>query len=97
MTGGPLEEALGQAVTEALREALPGVVDALYQAGGPRAYSVAEVARRLGISDGVVYRLIHEGHLPTVPHLNPMRVAARALEEFLSRTDNDDQVTEAAS
>jgi excisionase family DNA binding protein len=83
MTVGPLD-ALEQALADALAHTLPGVVDRLAGLAGPRAYSVAQVAERLDVSDKTVYRLIGAGHLPTVPHLNPARIAAVALDEFLA-------------
>jgi excisionase family DNA binding protein len=86
MTAGPLD-AIERALADALSTALPGVVDQLARVGGPRAYSVAQVAERLEVSEQTVYRLIQAGHLPTVPHLNPQRIAASALEQFLSRKD----------
>jgi excisionase family DNA binding protein len=83
MTDGPLD-ALERAVADALANTLPAVVDRLAGTAGPRAYSVTQVAERLGVSDQTVYRLIGAGHLATVPHLNPQRVAAAALDEFLA-------------
>ncbi|HEY2301812.1 MAG TPA: helix-turn-helix domain-containing protein [Acidimicrobiales bacterium] len=83
MTAGPLD-AIERAVADAVTHALPGVVDRLAEIGGPRAYSVHQVAERLEVSDNTVYRLISEGHLSTVPHLNPARVAATELDEFLA-------------
>jgi hypothetical protein len=82
MSDGPLD-AIEQAVADALSTALPGVVDRLAALGGPRAYSVAAVAARLDVSEATVRRLIDAGRLVTVPHLNPTRVAAAALDEFL--------------
>jgi excisionase family DNA binding protein len=79
-----LDDALARAVADTLTQTLPIVVDRLAEVGGPRAYSVAQVADRLGLSEMTVRRLIADGHLPTVPHLNPQRVAASALAEFLS-------------
>lgn len=83
MSGGPLD-LLEQALADALRNALPGVVGELVAIGGPRAYSVHEVAQRLCVSDQTVYNLIKLGQLATVPHLSPTRVAASALDEFLA-------------
>lgn len=79
-----ITDALTRAITEALAASLPGVVNRLAEIGGPRAYSIPEVAERLDLSDTTVRKLIADGHLPTVPHLNPMRVAAAALDEFLA-------------
>lgn len=83
MTAGPVETVLSEAIGAALRDTLPTVVDDLVAVGGPRAYSVAEVARRLDVSTDTVRRLIAAGHLVTVPHLSPTRVAARTLDAFL--------------
>jgi excisionase family DNA binding protein len=83
MTTRPLD-AIEQAVADALTNSLPGVVDRLSEIGGPRAYSVTQVADRLGLSASTIWKLIRDGHLPTVPHLNPTRVAAAALDEFLA-------------
>ncbi|HWC39644.1 MAG TPA: helix-turn-helix domain-containing protein [Acidimicrobiales bacterium] len=83
-----MNDAIGDAFTQILAEALarvlPGVVDQLAVAGGPRAYSVAQVAERLSVSDSTVLRHIRAGHLRTVPHLSPQRISAHALEEFLA-------------
>jgi excisionase family DNA binding protein len=83
MTAGPLDT-LERAVADALANTLPGVIDQLAQLGGPRAYSVAQVADRLEVSEATVRRLIDAGHLSTVPHLNPKRIAVAALDEFLA-------------
>lgn len=83
MTAGPLEDAIEQAIAEALSRSLPGVVNQLAAIAGPRAYSVVEVAERLGLSETTVRRLIQDGHLDTVPHLSPTRVAASTLDAFL--------------
>ncbi|HEY2303915.1 MAG TPA: helix-turn-helix domain-containing protein [Acidimicrobiales bacterium] len=83
MTPGPLD-AIERAVADALANTLPGVVDRLAETAGPRAYAVAQVAERLEVSDQTVYRLIKDGHLATVPHLSPTRIAAAALDEFLA-------------
>jgi excisionase family DNA binding protein len=86
MTAGPLD-AIERALADALTATLPGVVERLASNGGPRAFSIHQVALRLEVSDKTVYRLIADGHLPTVPHLNPQRIAAGALEEFLTRKE----------
>jgi excisionase family DNA binding protein len=78
-------DAIEQAVVDALTATLPGVVDRLAEAGGPRAYSVAHVAERLEVSEPTVRRLIHRGYIATVPHLSPVRVSASALEDFLDK------------
>jgi excisionase family DNA binding protein len=80
-----LLDSIERAIEDALRLTLPGVVDRLAEVGGPRAYSVAQVAERLSLSEPTVRRLIHDGLLPTVPHLSPARIAATALEEFLAQ------------
>jgi AraC-like DNA-binding protein len=80
-----LLEAIERAIEEALEHSLPGVVDRLAEVGGPRAYSVAQVAERLNLSEPSVRRLIAADYIQTVPHLNPTRVAATALDEFLSK------------
>ena len=77
-------DAIERAVADALVNTLPGVLDRLAELGGPRAYSVHEVAVRLGLSDQQVYRLINADLLPTVPHVSPQRVADSALEAFLA-------------
>lgn len=83
MSAGPLD-AIEQAMAEALSNALPGVVDRLATIGGPRAYTVAQVASRLEVSEPTVRRLVRSGRLPRVPHLEPLRVAASTLDEFLA-------------
>lgn len=83
MTVGPLD-AIEQALAEALTKALPVAVDQLAIIGGPRAYTVAQVAVRLDVSETTVRRLIYDGHLLAVPHLNPTRIAARTLDRFLA-------------
>jgi excisionase family DNA binding protein len=80
-----LTEAIERAIEGALEHSLPGVVDRLVDVGGPRAYSVLEVADRLNLSEPSVRRLIAAGYIQTVPHLNPARIAARELDEFLSK------------
>ena len=50
----------------------------------PHLDSVAQVADRLDISESSVRRLINDGLLPAVPHVNPTRIAATALDEFLA-------------
>jgi excisionase family DNA binding protein len=79
-----LTGAIERAIGDALALQLPGVVDRLAEVGGPRAYSVAQVAERLDLSESTVRKLIADGHLSTVPHLNPQRIAATALDEFLA-------------
>lgn len=50
---------------------------------GPRAYSIAEVARRLGVSRDLVYVEINAGRLRSVRVSNRHVISAKALEEFL--------------
>ena len=83
MTDRPLDT-LERAVADALANTLPGVIDTLAGLGGPRAYSVAQVAERLDVSEATVRRLIDAGHLTTVPHLNPKRIAMTALDDFMA-------------
>lgn len=80
-----LLDAIERAIEEALEHSLPGVVDRLVEVGGPRAYSVLDVAERLNLSEPSVRRLIAAGYIQTVPHLNPTRIAASELDEFLSK------------
>lgn len=65
------------------------IVDAVRRAvevsdTGPRAYSAAEVADRLGVSDETVYRLVRAGHLRKVPHLIRIRIAEDELARFMA-------------
>lgn len=76
MTGDPIEAAVEAAILR--------VVDRLYDVAGPRAYSVKEVAARLGVSSRTVYRLIERGHLAIVPHVAPPRIAAVELDRFIA-------------
>jgi excisionase family DNA binding protein len=79
-----LLEAIEEAIGAALERCLPGVVDRLVETGGPRAYSVATVAKRLDVSEPTVRKHIHAGELQTVPHMKPARVSVTALEDFLA-------------
>lgn len=79
-----MTDTLERAIADALAAALPGVVDQLAETAGPRAYTVSQVAERLGVSVDTVRRLIRRGHLAAVPHLSPTRVAGAALDEFLA-------------
>jgi hypothetical protein len=83
----PLLDAIEQILRNALTDILPGVIDRLVEVGGPRAYSVTNVAERIAVSESTVRRHIKAGHLQTVPHLSPERVSAAALEEFLAGPD----------
>jgi excisionase family DNA binding protein len=47
-----------------------------------RMYTVAEVAKIMGVSPGKVYELIHEGKLPRV-QIGKMRVLHNTLAAFL--------------
>ena len=75
--------AAADALEAYLVDAIQRAVGEVVERSGPRAYSVQEVAARLGISDEGVRRLIIRGHLPTVPHLSPRRISAAALDAFL--------------
>lgn len=97
MTHGPLEAAIEQAVTEALTNTLPAVIDQLAVAGGPRAYTVDQVAHRLSVSRQSVYRLIRAGRIVPVPYLHPVRIAARTLEDFLAAVAIEEFAEAAAS
>lgn len=83
MTAGSLD-ALEAAVADALTAALPAALDRLAAAAGPRAYTVAQVADRLEVSEATIRRLIDAGRLLTVPYLNPKRIAVTALDDFLA-------------
>ena len=72
-------DALEVVVVEALERATARLLDN----AGPRAYSTAEVADRLGVSDDTVNRLINAGYLPVVPHLPKRRVSVEALDRFM--------------
>lgn len=48
------------------------------------AYSVAEVAAALGLSDNAVYELLDDGVLPELPRINRRRlIPRRALDELV--------------
>ena len=78
---------IGAAFADVLARELPGVVVRLAASLGPVAYSVAEVARRLDVSEPTVYRLIRAGRLTVIPHLPKTRVAASALDDFMRGRD----------
>jgi hypothetical protein len=75
---------IGRAIADTLRDVLPLVAAELADSGGPRAYSVTQVADRLGVSEPTVRRLIRSGRLATVPHLSPPRVSGATLADFLA-------------
>lgn len=58
--------------------------DVLSDLDGPRAYSVAEVAERLSVSQRTVYRLIEDGYLHRLPHVSLPRIAKPELEAFIA-------------
>jgi excisionase family DNA binding protein len=72
---GALEMAVVEVVERAVEEAI--------ERDGPRAFSVVEVADRLGVSEQHVRNLIARGQLRRVPHLDPIRIAAAELVRFL--------------
>jgi excisionase family DNA binding protein len=78
MTAGPVDT-----IERAIVEAIKGAACELASRSGPRAYSVDEVADRLGVSHSTVRRLIDDGQLRKVPNLSPTRVSATALAEYL--------------
>lgn len=62
----------------------------------PRFYSVAEVARLLGMSAMTVYRAIAAGEFPAVKIRGRLIVPARALEEMVDAAVADRSVVDAA-
>ena len=54
---------------------------------GPRAFSVAETARRLTVSRDVVYVLLNEGRLRSVSIGRRRVIPASSLAAFLDATD----------
>jgi excisionase family DNA binding protein len=79
-----LLEAIERAIAGALEHSLPSVVDRLAEIGGPRAYSVTQVAKRLNVSEPTVRKLIDSDLLQTVPFLSPTRISASVLEDYLA-------------
>ncbi|MBW0089362.1 helix-turn-helix domain-containing protein [Pseudonocardia sp. KRD-184] len=65
-------------------------------AGAPQFYSVAEVARLLGMSAMTVYRAIAAGEFPAVKIRGRLIVPARALEEMVEAAVADRSVVDAA-
>ena len=57
---------------------------------GPRAFSVSEVSRRLGISRDSTYQLINSGRLRSVSLGRRRVVSATALAELLDATEEDE-------
>lgn len=49
------------------------------------AYSVAEAAALLGVSEGLVYRLIARGEFPAIPMGRRKLVPAVALDAYLAK------------
>ena len=62
----------------------------------PRFYSVAEVARMLGMSTMTVYRAIAAGEFPAIKVRNRLIVPARAIEAMAEAAVADQTVVEAA-
>ena len=63
---------------------------------GPRFYSVAQVARLLGMSPMTVYRAINEGQFPAVRIRGRLIVPARALEAMAEIATTENTVVDAA-
>lgn len=63
---------------------------------GPRFYSVAQVARLLGMSPMTVYRAISEGQFPAVRIRGRLIVPARALEAMAEIATSENTVVDAA-
>ena len=53
----------------------------------PLAYSVAETAAALGVSQDSVRRLIREGALPTIALIGRCVIPIRAIEAYLDRAE----------
>lgn len=69
----------------------------LVAAERPRAfYSVAEVARMLGMSSMTVYRAIADGEFPAVRIRGRLIVPAKALEEMVEAAVSERAVVDAA-
>ena len=62
----------------------------------PRFYSVAEVARMLGMSTMTVYRAIAAGEFPAVKVRSRLIVPARAIEAMTEAAVADQAVVDAA-
>lgn len=62
----------------------------------PRFYSVAEVARMLGMSSMTVYRAIAAGEFPAVKIRGRLIVPARALDEMVDAAVADRGLVDAA-
>ena len=62
----------------------------------PRFYSVAEVARMLGMSTMTVYRAIAAGEFPAIKVRNRLIVPARAIEAMAEAAVADQTVVDAA-
>jgi excisionase family DNA binding protein len=54
-------------------------------ADGDRLLKASQVQAKLGLSRAKVYRLMHDGVLPTVRIGGSVRVPSRALEEWIGR------------
>ena len=60
------------------------VVDTSRTTQAPLAYSAAEFAALIGVSERHVRYLVAEGHIPRVPHTKRLLIPARAGEEWLN-------------
>ncbi|MGH4022043.1 MAG: helix-turn-helix domain-containing protein [Pseudonocardiaceae bacterium] len=65
-------------------------------AEAPRFYSVAQVARMLGMSKMTVYRAISEGEFPAVRIRGRLIIPARALEEMSDAAVAEQTVVDAS-
>lgn len=65
-------------------------------AGGRRFYSVAEVARMLGMSSMTVYRAIADGEFPAVRIRGRLIVPAKALDEMVDAAVSERAAVDAA-
>lgn len=75
-------------------ELTPDQIDALADAvaaklanakSGGDALTVAEAAKRLGVSIDTIYRRVEAGMIPKVPSLGVIRIPAAAIERMLSQ------------
>lgn len=65
--------------------------------GGPRFYSVGQVARMLGMSAMTVYRAINAGDFPAVKIRGRLIVPARAVDEMIDAAITTQGVVDAAA
>ncbi|MEQ7007668.1 helix-turn-helix domain-containing protein [Actinopolymorpha sp. B17G11] len=61
-----------------------------------RFFSVAEVARMLGMSEMTLYRAIHAGEFPAIRIRGRLIVPAKALDEIVDQALNQRAVVDAA-